>query len=140
MIVTTNGCYDGLHPGHLFLFGYAKALAGDGRFIVGINSDEYIRRKKNRKPYYLLEQRRTILYNIGMFDEIYNFDDDTPNEFIRYIKPDIHCIGEEYAPNPAEKVVCDELGIKLVYVPRIKNLASSQLNNNFIRKFNRLFL
>jgi len=138
MIVTTNGCYDGIHPGHLFLFGYARAL-GD-KLIIGINSDEYILFKKNRIPHYTLDQRKQILFNTGIFFQIDSFNEDTPNEWLRKIKPDIHCIGEEYAPNPAEKVVCDELGIKLIYVPRIKNLASSQLDNNFIRKFNKLFL
>lgn len=140
MIVTTNGCYDGIHPGHLFLFGYAKSLSQGGRFIVGINSDDYIVRKKNRTPHYNLEQRRRIIFNTGIVSFVDSFDEDTPNEWLRRVQPDIHCIGVEYAPNPTEKVVCDELGIQIVYVPRIKGLASSKLDSNFIRKFNRLFL
>ena len=137
-VVTINGCYDGIHPGHLFIFGYAKAL-GD-KLIIGINGTEYIRNKKNREPHYSLIDRARILQNMGLFDEIQTFPEDTPNEWIRKVKPDIHCTGIEYAPNPAEKSICDELGIELVFVPRIKNLASSTLDSDFINKFNQLFL
>ena len=135
---TINGCYDGIHPGHLFFFGYVKGKVD--RLIVGINSDDYIRRTKNREPHYLLEQRIDILHNTGLFNEILPFDDDTPNEFIRYINPNYHYTGEEYAPNPVEKMICDEMGIGLRFVPRIPNLSSSKLDKKFLRKFNKLFL
>lgn len=135
---TINGCYDGIHPGHLFLFGYVRGQCDS--LIIGINSDDYIRRKKNREPYYSLEQRMNILHNTGLFDEIHSFNEDTPNKWIASVNPDYHYTGEEYAPNPVEKVICDEIGIGLRFVPRIPNLASSTLDSDFINKFNKIFL
>ena len=107
--------------------------------FVLYHNDLY-KNKKNREPHYSLIDRARILQNMGLFDEIQTFPEDTPNEWIRKVKPDIHCTGIEYAPNPAEKSICDELGIELVFVPRIKNLASSTLDSDFINKFNQLFL
>lgn len=137
MIVSTNGCFDGIHPGHLFLFGFMKGLGN--KLIIGLNSDDYIIRKKHRNPHFNLDTRKQILFNLGIFSEIYSFDEDTPNEWLKKVNPDIHCIGEEYALYPAEKNVCDEYCIQLVFVPRIPNLESSKLDSNFLRKFNRLF-
>jgi len=114
--VTCNGCFDGLHPGHLFYLGYCRAQ-GD-RLVVGINSDEYIANKKRTKPYFDAKQRKEVLLALNIAEDVIVFDEPNPNEFIRKVHPQVHCTGEEYGYECAESVICNELGIKLVLVPR----------------------
>ena len=122
LIVTTNGCFDGLHQGHLFFLGFCRAQGG--RLIVGINTDEYIIKRKRPVPI-PQDQRRQDLLDLGFVEDVEIFQDDNPNEFLRRRRPDIHCIGEEYRDTAVELEVCRKLGIRVVYVPRIGKWSSS---------------
>jgi len=125
-IVTCNGCFDGLHPGHLFILGFAKAQADE--LVVGINSDEYIRRVKGRKPI-PAEERVSALMRLGCVSRVVVFNENDPREFIRSVHPYIHCIGVEYKGRAVEEPLCRELGIWLVLVPRVGNWSSTSLRN-----------
>jgi len=94
-IVFTNGCFDLLHPGHLALLEGAAEL-GDA-LIVGINSDESVRRLKGEsRPIYPEGERAEILLAVRWVDAVTVFTDDTPLESIRRIRPDILVKGAEY--------------------------------------------
>ena len=67
--VTVNGCFDGLHAGHLFLLGYAAALARAGELWVGLNRDEYIMEHKGREPMPWID-RATAIMNLGVTKDI----------------------------------------------------------------------
>ena len=123
-LVTTNGCFDGLHPGHLFFLGFCRAQGS--RLIVGINTDEYIIRRKRPLPI-PQDQRQRDLLELGFVDSVVIFQEDDPNEFLNIIKPDIHCIGEEYKDTAAELDVCRKLGVRIVYVPRIGRWSSTSI-------------
>jgi D-beta-D-heptose 7-phosphate kinase/D-beta-D-heptose 1-phosphate adenosyltransferase len=123
VIVTCNGCFDGLHQGHLFFLGYCRAL-GD-TLIVGVNSDEYILKRK-RVPI-PQDERVSELRRIGCIDRIVTFKEDDPREFIKKYKPDIHCIGEEYIGTAIEIELCREMGIKIVFVPRVGDWSSTKI-------------
>ena len=96
-IVFTNGCFDLLHVGHIDVLEQARAL-GD-KLIVGLNSDESVRRLKGKsRPIMPQEQRKKILESLKCVDEVIIFYEDTPIELIKKIKPDIlvkgHTSGE----------------------------------------------
>ena len=71
-IVLVTGGFDPLHSGHIALFQEAKKL-GD-KLIVGINSDAWLTRKKGQ-AFMSFSERKTIIENLGMVDDILSFDD-----------------------------------------------------------------
>jgi len=126
IIVTCNGCFDGIHPGHLFFLGFCRAQ-GDV-LKVGINSDSYIKENK-RDPFYDEETRKKALMSLGFIDEVFIFNESTPIDFLKRIHPDIHCNGEEYGESCIESETCKQLGIQLVLVPRINNFATTGMDS-----------
>ena len=124
-IVTCNGCFDSLHPGHLFFLGFCRGQGDE--LYVGINSDDYIRNKKQREPV-PEEKRRAALMELGFITGVTVFREPNPCQFIQSIKPQVHCTGEEYQNGTcAEAGICASLGIKLVYVPRVGDWSSTSL-------------
>jgi D-beta-D-heptose 7-phosphate kinase/D-beta-D-heptose 1-phosphate adenosyltransferase len=94
-IVFTNGCFDILHAGHVKYLEEAKSY-GDV-LIVGLNSDESIRRLKGEsRPINTLEDRSYILASLEAVDFVVPFFDDTPYDLIKMIKPDILVKGGDY--------------------------------------------
>lgn len=94
-IVFTNGCFDIIHAGHVSLLERAKQL-GD-ILIVAINSDESIKRLKgSNRPINQLEDRISVLRAMSCIDYIIPFEEDTPLNLIRDIKPDVLIKGGDY--------------------------------------------
>ena len=97
-IVFTNGCFDILHRGHVELLRHCKSI-GD-KVYVGLNSDDSVKKLKGpQRPYNAQMDRKLILESIKFVDEVYVFDEETPYELIKKIKPDIIVKGGDYAPN-----------------------------------------
>jgi len=71
-IIAVSGGFDPIHSGHIALLRQAAAL-GD-RLVVGVNSDEWLTRKKG-KPFMSIDERRTILLSIKWVDSVWDFDD-----------------------------------------------------------------
>ena len=84
-IVLVTGGFDPLHSGHIAYFKEARTL-GD-RLIVGLNSDDWLTRKKGR-PFMPLQERMAIVGNLAVVDEVvvYNDDDGSSCDAIRLIK------------------------------------------------------
>jgi rfaE bifunctional protein nucleotidyltransferase chain/domain len=137
MIVTCNGCFDGIHPGHLFFLGFCRGLGDE--LIVGINSDEYITNNKRKEPNYDEESRINALLSLGFVKDVFVFKEKTPDDFIKKIKPNIHCTGEEYGYDCPESDVCREIGTKLVLVPRISGF-STTYNSDCVKDFVSCFM
>lgn len=94
-IVFTNGCFDILHAGHVGYLEQAKKL-GD-RLIVAINADDSVRRLKGEgRPINPLERRMAVLAGLEAVDWVTFFEDDTPRELLRQLKPDILVKGGDY--------------------------------------------
>ncbi len=94
-IVFTNGCFDILHIGHIKYLEKAKSF-GD-ILIVGLNSDESIRRLKgNNRPINTQNDRAYILASLEVIDYLVIFDEDTPINLINLIQPDILTKGGDY--------------------------------------------
>jgi cytidyltransferase-like protein len=84
-IVLVTGGFDPLHSGHIAYFKAARTL-GD-MLIVGLNSDEWLTRKKGR-PFMPWTERLCVINNLAMVDEVYTFDDadGSAKEFIRQVR------------------------------------------------------
>jgi D-beta-D-heptose 7-phosphate kinase/D-beta-D-heptose 1-phosphate adenosyltransferase len=98
-IVFTNGCFYLLHPGHIALFKKIRAIYPSNNFklIVGINSNDSISKLKQKRPYIMSnEDRKNMIESIKYVDEAIVFNDDTPEQLIIKIKPDIIIKGEDY--------------------------------------------
>jgi D-beta-D-heptose 1-phosphate adenylyltransferase (EC 2.7.7.-) len=94
-IVFTNGCFDILHAGHADYLSKAKSL-GD-ILVVGINSDASVRRIKGEKRPILPQQMRAyLLDNLKPVDYVVIFEEDTPLELIKAIKPDVLVKGADW--------------------------------------------
>lgn len=94
-IVFTNGCFDLLHPGHIHQLREAKA---QGDFlIVGLNSDESVRRLKGpSRPLLPEDMRQEMLEAIRFVDAVAIFSEDTPEALIHEVRPDVLVKGAEY--------------------------------------------
>ncbi len=97
-IVFTNGVFDILHRGHVEYLSKAKEL-GD-LLIVGVNSDASVRRLKGRgRPIQKQTDRAAILLALQAVDYVVIFGEDTPEQLIKTIKPDILVKGADYQLN-----------------------------------------
>jgi D-glycero-beta-D-manno-heptose 1-phosphate adenylyltransferase len=97
-IVFTNGCFDILHKGHVDYLTKARDL-GDV-LIVGLNSDASVKRlgKSVERPINNQEARGFLLAGLSAVDAVCVFEEDTPLELIKLIKPHILVKGGDYKP------------------------------------------
>ena len=97
-IVFTNGCFDILHLGHI---DYLSKSADEGDvLIIGLNSDESVRTIKGKnRPVMGEKSRSTLLASLRFVDAVVFFDEDTPYELIKLIKPDVLIKGSDYSIN-----------------------------------------
>ena len=82
-IIVVSGGFDPLHSGHIEYFKAAKNL-GD-KLIVALNSDKWLERKKS-KYFMSFQERRTVLENLVMIDEVIDFEDDVIGSCINGLK------------------------------------------------------
>ena len=102
--IFTNGCFDILHVGHIELLNYCASL---GDVIIGLNSDLSVTRLKGKdRPINTEHDRKRILLNLRSVSEVVIFDEDTPLELIKYLKPDVIVKGGDYL---ASEVIGSEL-------------------------------
>lgn len=95
VVVTTNGCFDLLHPGHVRFLQQARAQGEV--LIVGLNSDESVRRLKGQgRPLFSQEDRAAMLAALRCVDVVVIFDEVLANGLLAQLRPDIHCKGGDY--------------------------------------------
>ncbi len=126
-IVFTNGCYDILHVGHVRLLEEARRQ-GD-RLVVGVNSDRSVRALKGpSRPMQTQGDRAEILAALRCVDYVTIFDEDTPVETIRALRPDVHVKGGDYAPEALpEADVVREVGGRVHIVPLVEGRSTTRL-------------
>ncbi len=94
-LVFTNGCFDIIHAGHVDLLARASSLGT--RLVVGINSDDSVRKIKGAKrPLVGQEDRRRVLLALRSVDEVIIFEELTPETLIRKIRPDVLVKGGDW--------------------------------------------
>ncbi len=126
-VVFTNGCFDLLHVGHVRLLRQAAAL-GD-YLIVGLNSDESVRRLKGpSRPLNNEDARAELLAALECVDTVTVFSEDTPLELIDRILPDVLVKGGDYRPEEVVgKAEVEAAGGRLVLIPLVEGHSTTGL-------------
>jgi D-beta-D-heptose 7-phosphate kinase/D-beta-D-heptose 1-phosphate adenosyltransferase len=135
-IVFTNGCFDLLHPGHISLLHQARAL-GD-RLVVGLNTDDSVRRLKGpQRPILAEHDRAAMLSALECVDLVVHFDEDTPIALIEAIQPDILVKGSDYTTDQVVgKDIVEAYGGKVELVQLVQGYSTTQLTER-VRSGNR---
>jgi D-beta-D-heptose 7-phosphate kinase/D-beta-D-heptose 1-phosphate adenosyltransferase len=135
VIVFTNGCFDVLHIGHIKYLQYARAQ-GD-LLVVGVNTDASVTRLKGpQRPILKQHDRGQILAAIEWVDYIVFFDEDTPMELLKAIKPDVLVKGAEYRKD--EVVGADfveSYGGKIRLAPMVEGISTSNIVNVILDRY-----
>lgn len=94
-IVFTNGVFDVMHIGHITYLAQAAALGN--RLIIGLNTDESVKRLKGEsRPINNQENRAILLAALGVVDAVILFDEDTPLNLITAVMPNVLVKGGDY--------------------------------------------
>ncbi|ACX71925.1 rfaE bifunctional protein [Methanocaldococcus vulcanius M7] len=134
-IVFTNGCFDIIHRGHVEYLNKAKKL-GD-ILIVGINSDKSIKKiKGNKRPIIPLYSRVYVLDNLKAVDFVVPFDEETPINLIKIIKPDVHVKGGDYREEDLpEAEIVKSYGGEIKIIPLIEGFSTTKIINWILEKY-----
>lgn len=126
-VVTTNGCFDLIHPGHAQFLSTARN-EGD-ILVVGINSDKSVNTLKGPgKPILKEEERAEMLSALKSVDAVLVFDDLLPNSFLEAVKPDIHCKAADYSEDSLpEAEMIKKMGGKISILPLVDGFSSTHL-------------
>ena len=124
-IIFTNGCFDIIHPGHIDYL--AKAASLGNRLIIGVNTDKSVQKLKGpHRPIQDQDSRIFILSALEFVSAVVLFDEETPNELIAILKPDILGKGADYTIDHvvgAETVM--NSGGSVVLLPYLKGFSTS---------------
>jgi rfaE bifunctional protein nucleotidyltransferase chain/domain len=100
-IVFTNGCFDILHRGHVQYLAQAAGL-GD-LLLIGLNTDESVRKLKGpSRPYLDEDTRALILASLSFVAAVVLFNEETPYNLIKKVQPDFLVKGGDYS---VEKII-----------------------------------
>ena len=134
-VVFTNGVFDLIHAGHVDYLSKARKL-GDV-LIVGLNSDESVRRIKGEKrPILKQEERAFILSNLKPVDYVVFFEEDTPAILISEIIPDILVKGADWSVEKiVGKDVVEKNGGKVMNIEFVNDQSTSKIIDLIIKRY-----
>ena len=134
-IVFTNGVFDILHAGHVQFLRQAKALGNV--LVVGINSDRSTQRLKGvGRPINNEQDRMALVAALDAVDAVVLFDEDTPTELIRLLRPTIHVKGGDYADEALpEADAVHEGGGQVVILPLVGTMSTSTVIKHIARLY-----
>jgi len=121
-IVFTNGCFDIIHVGHVRYLKEAKAL-GD-ILVIGLNSDPSVKGLKPGRPIIPEAQRAEVLSALEMVDFVTIFNEGTPYELIRQIRPDVLVKGGDWKK---EDIVGSDLVPEVHSLPFIEGISTTEI-------------
>ncbi|MFN8296137.1 MAG: adenylyltransferase/cytidyltransferase family protein [Chitinophagales bacterium] len=122
-IVFTNGCFDLLHEGHIYLLKEAKKL-GD-ILIVAVNDDASVKRLKGiTRPIESLKLRMQKLAELETIDYVISFPEDTPLKLIEKIKPTILVKGGDYKK---EEIVGNNITLQTIIIPLLEGFSTTKI-------------
>lgn len=134
-VVFSNGCFDILHAGHVTYLAAARAL-GDV-LIIGINSDASVKRLKGPgRPICSQLDRAALLRALRMVDAVTLFDEDTPEQLISTLLPDILVKGADWDINQiagARQVL--ENGGKVLTIPLLEGRSTSTIIETVTQRY-----
>jgi len=123
----TNGCFDIVHAGHIALLAAARARCD--RLIVALNGDPGVRRLKGpERPINALADRSAVIAAIESVDAVISFDEETPIELIRRLKPDVLVKGGDYTiDNVVGATEVEAGGGRVVLVDLVEGRSTTRL-------------
>jgi rfaE bifunctional protein nucleotidyltransferase chain/domain len=126
-VVLTNGCFDILHIGHVRCLSEARAL-GD-LLVVGVNSDESVRRLKGpHRPVNPAADRAAVLAALTVVDHVIIFAELTPHRLIEAVRPDVYVKGGDYAGQPLpEQPLVESLGGRVEILGHVPGRSTSDI-------------
>ena len=126
-IVFTNGCFDVLHRGHVTYLAQARDL-GDC-LVVGLNSDSSVKRLKGEnRPINGEQDRALVLAALSFVDHILFFEEDTPQNLIEQVRPDILVKGGDYQIENIVGADCVlKNGGKVLTIPFVDGYSSTKI-------------
>lgn len=134
-VVFSNGCFDILHAGHVKYLTEAKKL-GD-KLLIGLNSDASVRRLKGpNRPVCSEKDRAFVLSALRVVDAVTLFDEDTPEELIGIILPDILVKGADWEIEriAGAKTILSNGGIVLT-LPLLEGRSTSGIIEKIIQHY-----
>jgi glycerol-3-phosphate cytidylyltransferase len=125
-LVTTNGCFDIVHSGHVLYL--TEAAARGDLLVVGVNADETVRRLKgNGRPVRTEDDRVRVVAALGMVDGAFVFREDDPRAFLEILRPDIHVKGGDYTEDIVEREIVERHGGRIAIVSYIDGFSTTSL-------------
>ncbi len=126
-VVFTNGCFDLVHAGHVHYLEFARAQ-GDV-LVVGLNGDASIRQLKGEgRPILPLRERKRLLGALEMVDFLVSFEESTPIDLIRAVRPDVLVKGEDWRDKGVVgRDLVDSAGGRVVLAPLVANQSTTGL-------------
>lgn len=134
-IVFTNGCFDIIHSGHISYLESAKLL-GD-ILMIGLNTDSSVRRLKgNSRPVNSEQDRAIVLNALSCVDYVIYFDEDTPIDLIKIIKPDVLVKGGDYTFDTivGASFVADNGGCVRI-IPLLENRSTTNIIKKLCKEY-----
>lgn len=136
-LVLANGCFDLLHVGHVRYLREARAL-GDA-LLVGVNSDASVARLKGAgRPIMSAAERAEIVAALESVDAVVLFDDDTADQLVSTLRPDIHAKGTDYTMETVpERAAVLAAGGRVAIAGDPKSHATRDLIRTIVERFGR---
>ncbi len=136
-VVTTNGCFDIIHVGHV------RNLQAAGRlgdlFILGVNSDVSVRENKGSlRPIVPARERAEVLAALECVDYVFIFSGKSPISWIRKIRPSIHVKGKGSEGSPAfikERDAVERGGGKVFLAPLTKGRSTTAIIETIVKRY-----
>lgn len=132
-IVFTNGCFDLIHAGHVRYLREAKAL-GD-ILVVALNTDHSVSKLKPGRPIITETQRAEVVASLESVDYVTLFDEDSPYELIRLLRPDLLVKGGDWE---VKEIVGYDLVPETHSLPYINGISTTEIIEKIKKSHNQI--
>lgn len=127
-LVTTNGCFDILHSGHVCYLAEASML-GD-LLVVGVNADATVRKLKGPgRPLRGQDDRALTMAALAVVDAAFVFTEDDPRAFLDTLKPDVHVKGGDYRSDIIERETVERNGGRIAILSYVNGFSTTSIVN-----------
>lgn len=135
-IVFTNGCFDILHIGHIEYLKFSKQQ-GDV-MVIGLNTDRSVREQKGEKrPFVSEDERARLVSALEDVDYVIMFDELTPDNLIRRVKPDVLVKGEDWrVKGVVGREFVESYGGKVILAPLVNNVSTTDIVSRILEREN----
>ena len=126
-IVFTNGCFDILHRGHIEYLSQSRDRGAV--LIIGLNSDASVKRIKGEgRPVQDEMSRALVLASLRFVDAVVLFDEDTPYELIKIVRPDVLVKGADYKEDTIVGAdIVKANGGEVVIIPLVEGYSTTEI-------------